>query len=651
VVEWVLGSSRETSRLSVMTAWDPTASAVMAVNPHAPKEVGTAFLASTAKIVSHTANREEFFGMPGSRRWPAALRRTALAGQCGSGFDPCAALHTTHKLAPGETLEVSFVLGQAPGREEARTLAKAYADDASVEQAFEAARTQWDTLLGAVTVKTPDPSLDLLMNRWLLYQALGCRIWARSGFYQSSGAFGFRDQLQDVLCLLHTLPEAAREHLLRAAGRQFVEGDVQHWWHPEAGDGVRTHCTDDMLWLPYAVSEYLRVTADHAVLDEQIPFLTERLLGPKEHDLYSTPQRTQETAPLYEHCVRALECSLEVGEHGLPKIGAGDWNDGMNRIGVEGRGESVWLAWFLTKALRDFADTAEARKDDARAERWRAHATRITEAAETHGWDGAWYRRAFFDDGSVVGSQASPECTIDAIAQSWAVLAKSADPRRAARAVVESERALLREDARIMLLLTPPFAGAGPDPGYIASYPPGVRENGGQYTHGVLFTLRALAQLGDRERTARLLNALNPIRHALSAADVERYKVEPYVVAADVYSAADQFGRGGWTWYTGSAGWFYRVVLEDILGVRRSGSELVIAPCLPPGWGGFELQYRFGRTELHIVVEDGHPGADGSQGVLVDGRPQRDAAIRLVDDGRTHEIRVTAGERRLRSSA
>jgi cyclic beta-1,2-glucan synthetase len=406
-----------------------------------------------------------------------------------------------------------------------------------------------------------------------------------------------------------------------------------------------------MLWLPYAVTEYVRVTGDHAVLDEQVPFLTERLLGPKEHDLYSTPQSTQETAPLYEHCARALDCSLEVGEHGLPKIGAGDWNDGMNRIGVAGRGESVWLAWFLTKALRDFAGTAEARKDTARAERWREHATRITEAAETHAWDGAWYRRAFFDDGSVVGSASSPECRIDAIAQSWAVLANAADPRRAARAVVESERALVRDDAQIMQLLTPPFQGAGPDPGYIASYPAGVRENGGQYTHGVLFTLRALAQLGERARTERLLNALNPIRHALSAADVERYKVEPYVVAADVYSAEDQLGRGGWTWYTGSAGWFYRVVLEDILGLRRSGNELLIAPCLPPGWSGFELQYRFGRTELHVVVENGPAGTAGSQGIVVDGRPQRDASIRLVDDGRTHEVRVTVGERRLRSSA
>ncbi len=380
----------------------------------------------------------------------------------------------------GRNLRGDVRARQAPSRDEGRTLALSYGDDASVARAFEANERHWADVLSAVTVKTPDPGVDFLMNRWLMYQALSCRIWARSGFYQSSGAFGFRDQLQDVLCLLHTRPNIAREHLLRSAARQFVEGDVQHWWHPEAGDGVRTHCSDDKLWLPFAVSEYLRVTGDLAVLDELVPFLSERLLGPGEHDLYSTPQNTAESASLYEHCARALDSSLDTGERGLPKMGAGDWNDGMNRIGAGGKGESVWLAWFLSKALRDFGPTAVARKDASRAERWTEHARRVTEAAETHGWDGDWYRRAFFDDGSSVGSTSSPECSIDAIAQSWAVLAGGADRRRATRAVLESERLLFHEDAQMMLLLTPPFTGQGPDPGYIASYPAGVRENGGQ---------------------------------------------------------------------------------------------------------------------------------------------------------------------------
>jgi cyclic beta-1,2-glucan synthetase len=649
VVEWVLGASQDKSRLSVLTAWDTAVHALFATNPFAQVPQGTAFYAATAPIRSFSANREEVFGAPGSRRWPHALRRMALSGQCGAGLDPCAALQTSMTLAPGESFEVSFVLGYASGREEARALSAAYADNAAVERAFASTLEHWDRLLSVVSVKTPDPSLDMLMNRWLLYQAASCRIWARSAFYQSSGAYGFRDQLQDVLCLLHALPEVAREHLLRAAARQFVEGDVQHWWHPEAGDGVRTHCSDDLLWLPFAVSEYLRVTEDRGVLDLPVPFLSERRLEPEEHDLYSTPPNTAETATLYEHCARALDSALEVGPRGLPKIGAGDWNDGMNRIGTRGQGESVWLAWFLAKTLRDFAPTASLRKEQARATRWLEHARRISEAAELHGWDGAWYRRAFFDDGTAVGSSESTECRIDAIAQSWAVIAGTADRRRAARGVAESERLLLREDAGIMQLLSPPFATSTPDPGYIASYPAGVRENGGQYTHGVLWTLRALAELGDAGGVERLLGVLNPIAHALTPAATERYKVEPYVVAADVYSAPGHEGRGGWTWYTGSASWFYRIVLEDVLGFRRAGDRITVSPCVPASWPRFELDYRYGRSKLHIVVENAHGTA--LDGIKLDGRRQAESSIPLVDDGRTHEVHVTVGERRLRSSA
>jgi cyclic beta-1,2-glucan synthetase len=650
VVEWVLGGQRETSRLTVITAWDAAARTLTAVNPLGMSPHATAFYAATAPVASFTANREEFFGMPGSRAWPHALRRSALSGQYGMGLEPCAALATSVTLEPGQAATVSFVLGCGKDLEEARALARAYADDGAVERAYAAAVARWDELCGAVSVKTPDPSLDMLVNRWVLYQALSCRIWARSGFYQSSGAFGFRDQLQDVLCLLHTLPGAAREHLLRAAARQFVEGDVQHWWHAEAGDGVRTYCSDDKLWLPYAVAEYVRVTGDRAVLDAEVSFLNERLLGPEEHDLYSTPPHTADTAPLYEHCARAIETSLATGPHGLPKMGAGDWNDGMNRIGVKGEGESVWLAWFLAKVMRDFAPLAQARRD-ARATRWLEHARRVSEAAETHAWDGAWYRRAYYDDGRPVGTAAAAECRIDAIAQSWAVLAGSGDRRRAASAVLESERLLVQEDARLMCLLTPPFEGKEGDPGYIASYPPGIRENGGQYTHGVLFTLRALAELGESERVERLLALLNPVLHALTPADVERYRVEPYVIAADVYSDGAHLGRGGWTWYTGSAGWFYRIVLEDILGFRRAGNSVTLAPCIPLGWPGFELTYRFGQSVLHVVVENRQGVAPVDDAVRFDGRAQANHEVPLVDDGRTHELRVIVGGRRLRSSA
>lgn len=651
VVEWVLGQHRERASLSVQTSWDVESHALFATSPFSMAPLATAFFSATAPIRSFTADRAEFFGSPGSRRYPHALRRARLSGRAGIGLDPCAALETSVTLAPGETFVVTFTLGEGAGREQARALAQAYADDAAVSRALEEVREQWERLLGVVTVSTPDPALDVLVNRWLPYQALACRLWARGAFYQSSGAYGFRDQLQDSLALLHADPGVAREQILRCAARQFVEGDVQHWWHPEAGDGVRTRCSDDKLWLPYAVSEYVRVTDDRALLEEPVPFLGERPLNPEEHDLYSTPSNSPEAASLYEHCARALDSSLEVGSHGLPRIGAGDWNDGMNRIGAGERGESVWLAWFLVKALRDFAPLAQARRDSARASRWLEHARRLTEAVETQAWDGAWYRRAYFDDGSPVGSAASPECRIDAIAQSWAVIAGTGDPRRAACAVLASERLLLHENAGVMALLTPPFTGAGPDPGYIASYPAGVRENGGQYTHGALFTLRALALLGDGERVERLLAVLNPVRHALTREAVERYRVEPYVVAADVYSSPEHVGRGGWTWYTGSAGWFYRVVLEDVLGFRRHGDRVTLSPCLPASWLKAELYYRYGRSTLRIVVENARGEVSGEDALRVDGRPRPDRTVELTDDGRVHDVRLRVGERRLLSSA
>jgi cyclic beta-1,2-glucan synthetase len=650
VVEWVLGGSRESSALSVCTTFEAGARAIFATNPFAPAAQATAFFASTLPIQSFTADRGEFFGTPGSRRWPAALKRAQLSGRSGAGLDPLGALEASIVLEPGESREVTFLLGHAQSREEALATINRHPDADAVAAALRAVETQWDELCGKISVKTPDRSLDFLTNRWLIYQALSCRVWARSGFYQSSGAYGFRDQLQDVLCLLHAAPQVAREHLLRAAARQFLEGDVQHWWHPEAGDGVRTRCSDDRVWLPFAVNEYVNVTGDRAVLDEMVPFLTERVLGPTEHDLYSRPQATTETASLYEHCARALDCSLDVGARGLPKIGSGDWNDGMNRVGAGGAGESVWLAWFLARALDDFAPTALARRDQERAERWRAHARRVVEAAEQNGWDGDWYRRAFFDDGTVVGAAGASECAIDSIVQAWAVLAKTADHARAARAVFASEDMLIDDQSRIMQLLAPPFGQGGPDPGYIAAYPAGVRENGGQYTHGVLFTLRALCELGERARAAHLLDVLNPIMHALTPPDVEHYRVEPYIVAADVCSAPPHRGRGGWTWYTGSAGWFYRIVLEDILGLKKRGETLVFAPCIPPHWSGFELTYRYGRSSLHVTVQSAG-GAVTTSGVRLDGRACPSSTVPLIDDGRTHEVVLVLGERRLKSTA
>ncbi|HEY3497276.1 MAG TPA: protein ndvB, partial [Polyangiaceae bacterium] len=602
-------------------------------------------------VHAFTASREEFFGLSGTRERPAAVERGELARRAGAGLDPCGALDVHLVLDPGESGEVTFVLGHGENRESAVALAQRYCQESNVERAFEECVANWQNLLGAIRVKTSDASFDLLVNRWLLYQVLSCRIWARSGFYQSSGAYGFRDQVQDVLALLHARPGIAREHLLRAASRQFVEGDVQHWWHPPTGDGVRTRCSDDMLWLPFATAEYVRTTGDAAVLDEPVPFLTERALKPEEEDLYSTPAHAPEAASLYEHCVRALDAGSTAGSHGLPLMRGGDWNDGMNRVGQEGRGESVWLAWFLVKTLREFARLASSRGDGTRAARCEEQAQRVTRAIEAHGWDGTWYRRAYFDDGTALGTQRAPECRIDAIAQSWAVLAETGDRSRAALALHESEALLVREDARLMLLLWPPFEHAEPDPGYIRSYPRGIRENGGQYTHGVLWTLQALLRLGESERAYRLFSLLNPIHHAETREDAVRYAVEPYVVAADVYAHESHFGRGGWTWYTGSAGWMYRILVEELLGLKRAGDRLFITPCVPRAWQRFEIDYRYGTSELNIVVENPDGLGTTVERVEVGGRVAPDHAVVLVDDGRKRHVRVRLGVARLRSTA
>jgi cyclic beta-1,2-glucan synthetase len=642
LVEWVLGSNRELNRMSVVTSWDHDAEALFATNPLATFHDRHAFLTATRKVQSFTADREEFFGLSGSRQRPRALERASLSGRQGGGLDPCAALQVPLQLGPGEAIEVSFVLGEAENRAEARALSLKYGNDAAVVRTFDEAVDHWDQLLGTVRVKTPDRALDLMMNRWLLYQVTACRLWGRSAFYQSSGAFGFRDQLQDVLALLHTRPDLARAHLLRSAARQFTEGDVQHWWHPEGGEGVRTHCSDDLLWLPFAVSEYVRVTGDRGVLDEVVPFLTERALAPTEDDLFNSP-RSGPGASLYEHCTRALDRGRSEGPHGLPKIGSCDWNDGMNRVGALGQGESVWLAWFLAKTLLDFEVLAKGQRDLGRASWCEQEVKRLARVVDEHGWDGSWYRRAYFDDGTPLGTQQGDECKIDAIAQSWAVISGIGDPNRAALALAKSEELLIREEPRTMLLLWPAFERTPHDPGYIKAYPPGVRENGGQYTHGVLWTLQALARLGEGDRAGRLISLLNPVQHARTRADTLRYRVEPYVVAADVYSGAGHDGRGGWTWYTGAAGWMYRIVLESMLGLARRGDHLTMAPCVPRAWNGFEIEYRYQKSVYVIRVENPHGVMSGVRKLEVDGNVITDGRIALDGGGGRHEVRVLMG--------
>jgi cyclic beta-1,2-glucan synthetase len=643
--EWVLGVERSSSAPHVVTTIDKPTGAMFARNAwNGEFAHRVAFADLGGRQTSWTGDRLEFLGRNASLDHPASLERGAeLSGVTGPGLDPCAALQTKLELRPGERAEVLFLLGQAKDRKEARSLVARFRE-IDCDAVLGEVRDHWDRMLGAVQVKTPDPSFDLLLNRWLPYQTLACRIWARSAFYQSGGAYGFRDQLQDVLALTLTRPDVVREHLLRAAARQFTEGDVQHWWHPPTGRGVRTRISDDLLWLPYAVNHYLLVTGDRTVLDEEVPWLEGRALEENEHEAYFEPRQSEQRATLYEHCARALDRSLAVGSHGLPLIGAGDWNDGMNRVGHEGRGESVWLGWFLFINLTEFARIAELRGESERAARWQESAASLNASLEEEAWDGEWYKRAFFDDGTPLGSAESDECQIDSIAQSWSVISGAGDGERARQAMESVERRLVRWDDKLSLLFSPPFDKTPLDPGYIKGYVPGIRENGGQYTHAAIWSVVAFAMLGEGDKAVDLFNLLSPIHHARRRADVHRYKVEPYALPADVYSQPPHVGRGGWTWYTGAAGWLYRAGVEWILGFRRRGAALHIDPCIPKRWKRFQITYRHGETPYRITVENPMGVHRGVSQVSLDGTPlPGEALVPLSDDGREHRVEVVLG--------
>ena len=647
-VEWVLGPSRGAAAFSVVTEIDPETGAMFARNPwNSAFGSHVAFADLGGRQTAWTGDRREFLGRNGTLDNPAALAGDApLSQRVGAGLDPCGALQAPVELEPGETVELVFLLGQAATTADAQALIARYRE-ADLDAVLRRVVDYWDDVLGTVQVKTPDRSMDLMLNRWLLYQTLACRVWARSAFYQASGAYGFRDQLQDGMALALSRPAMTREHLLRAASRQFVEGDVQHWWMPPSGQGVRTRISDDRVWLAYATAHYVETTGDGAVLDEPLPFLEGQVLGAFEHDAYFQPMLAEESGSLFEHCARGLDRSLAVGAHGLPLIGTGDWNDGMNRVGERGLGESVWLAWFLHATLAAFAPLATARGEAARAAQWLAHAARLRSSLEREAWDGDWYRRGYFDDGTPLGSSANDECRIDSIAQSWSVISGAADPARAARAMAAVEERLIRRGDGLALLFAPPFDLTPLDPGYIRGYPPGIRENGGQYTHAATWSAIAFAALGDGDKAAELFSLLNPINRAGTRADVQRYKVEPYVVAADVYSVAPHVGRGGWTWYTGSAGWLYRAGIEAILGLRLQGAFLCLEPCIPKAWPRFEIVFKYRSATYEIEVENPDGVCRGVARAELDGErlPDGETRVPLVDDGRVHKVRVILGTR------
>ncbi len=644
-VEWVLGTSPGATAPSVATEVDAVTGGLLARNLWSGPDGRVAFVDLGGRQQAWSGDRTEFIGRNGTLERPAALATGAsLSGRTGAGLDPCGALQRPVTLAANASVDVVWFLGEAATTLDAQLMIERWRG-ADLDAALQSVRQDWSDVLETVTVRTPDRAFDVMMNGWLLYQTLACRVQARSAFYQASGAYGFRDQLQDTMALVVARPGLAREHLLRAAGRQFVEGDVQHWWLPQTGRGVRSRVSDDGAWLCHCVAHYVETTGDVAVLDEIVPFLDGPALRDDEPDSYFQPTPADESATLFEHCARALERSLAVGAHGLPLIGSGDWNDGMNRVGEGGRGESTWLGWFLHQALSGLATLAEARGEHARAATWRAHASELRAAVEQHGWDGEWYRRGYFDDGTPLGSAANAECRIDSIAQTWAVLSGAGDPERAGRAMAALERDLVRRDAGLILLLTPPFDRSVPDPGYIQAYPPGIRENGGQYTHAAVWSVIAFAMLGDGDKAAELFSILNPINRALTHDDVRRYKVEPYVVAADVYSVPPHVGRGGWTWYTGSAAWMYRAGLEWILGCRMQGATLLIDPCIPRTWSGFQVALKYHATRYEIEVENPRGVNRGLAGLLLDGEPlaAEQGRVPLVDDGLTHRVRAVLG--------
>jgi cellobiose phosphorylase len=656
-IEWVLGDLRPKSSMHIVTEIDPVTGALLAKNPYNTEFGGrVCFFDVNETTRTYTGDRTEFIGRNGTLRSPEALTKIRLMGRSGAALDPCGALQATIELADGQELEIVFLLGAGKDATEASNMVLQFRGGETARNALDKVRSYWQQTLGAIRIDTPEPSLNVLANGWLVYQTLACRIRGRSGFYQSGGAFGFRDQLQDSLAILHSEPTLVRNHLLLSASRQFREGDVQHWWHPPTGRGVRTRCSDDFLWLPFVTSRYVIHTGDLSILDETASFLEGRPLNTDEESYYDLPGHSGQSGSLYEHCILAIRHGFRYGEHGLPLMGSGDWNDGMDQVGIHGKGESIWLGFFLYSVLVRFSEIAILHKDEVFAIECRRAAATLKDNLDKHGWDGQWYRRAYFDDGTPLGSSTNPECRIDSIAQSWSVLSGAGDPEHARQGMEAADKYLVRRDLSLIQLLDPPFDKSDLNPGYIKGYVPGVRENGGQYTHAAIWLTMAFAARKDRSRTWELFNMINPVNHGNSTETIATYKAEPYVVAADVYSIALHKGRGGWTWYTGSAGWMYQLITGSILGLIREGDHLSFSPCTPIAWDNFRIDYRYKDTVYHIQFHQ-IPATTQSQiqdtsitqapapevSVSLDSTQQPTNRILLVDDHVAHTVEVRIG--------
>jgi cyclic beta-1,2-glucan synthetase len=634
----VLGDLRPKTAMYVNTEIDPETGAFIAKNPYSTEFANrVAFFDVDESPKTYTGDRTEFIGRNSSLQNPDAMHRVKLSNKVGVALDPCAAIMAPFELANGEEKEIIFRLGAGRDINHANEIIRQFRGSDAAHEAFETVRTYWKYTTSAVEIDTPDTATNILANGWLNYQTLSCRLWGRSGYYQSGGAFGFRDQLQDVLSLLYTTPDLARKQILLCATRQFLEGDVQHWWHPPVGRGVRTHISDDYLWLPLVTCRYIQHTGDKDILNESLHYLDGRPLNPGEESYYALPGISDQASTLYEHCVRSIKHGLTFGEHGLPLMGTGDWNDGMDRVGKDGKGESVWLAFFLYDVLTKFIDIANLHNDAEFAAKCRKEADTLSGNIEKNAWDGGWYRRAYFDNGTPLGSAQNEECQIDSISQSWSVLSGAGDPKRSLMGMEAAEKHLVKKDAALIQLLDPPFDKSNIDPGYIKGYVPGVRENGGQYTHAAVWMVMAFAKLKDNNRTWELLQMINPINHGRSPQEIGVYKVEPYVIAGDVYGCSPHTGRGGWTWYSGSASWMYQLIVGSLIGLHASANKLTFNPCAPAEWAEFKIHYRYGETLYHIIVQQKNAG---DMTVTVDNTLQQDKSVTLFDDKKEHVVTV-----------